>query len=370
MNQSNSLSIKKERNSSIELLRIIAMYMIVIYHYVLYNGFNLESAEFGIQKFAYQIFHTGQTGVDIFVLISGFFGYKSKANPKRVLNLILQALFYSVLISAAMLITGNAEMSASYIIKSVFPVLFKQYWFLTAYVVLMLLSPYINTCINSISRQNHLKLIFIMVILWSIIPFFTDQDYYSNNITSLIMLYIIGAYLGKYPDNLLGRKKNAEILTVVSVVILVGITLALGLAGKYVPLFRNLSPHFYTSLSPLALSFSVGILMTFSKMKFRSSFINKAAACTFGVYLIHENPNFYPVLWKKYLHSAYFVNTKYWFVYMILCTVLVYVVCSVIEYIRKNTIAKPLEKFAGRLYDKTADFISGIIESVKKKLST
>ena len=123
------------------------------------SGFDLESASFGLQKFTYEILQTGAIGVDIFVLITGFFGYKSGSNPKKIISLLLEVEFYSILVGVCMILTGDEELSASYVLHTLFPTTFKQYWFFTAYIVLMLLSPYINKFIAAVSRADHLKLI-------------------------------------------------------------------------------------------------------------------------------------------------------------------------------------------------------------------
>ena len=361
-------AVKKERNSAVELLRIIAMYMIVVYHCTLQSGFDLESASFGLQKFTYEILQTGAIGVDIFVLITGFFGYKSGSNPKKIISLLLEVEFYSILVGVCMILTGDEELSASYVLHTLFPTTFKQYWFFTAHIVLMLLSPYINKFIAAVSRADHLKLIAVMIVLWGVIPFFTDQDFYFNEVITVIMLYIIGAYLGKYSDNVLAKGRNAEILTVICSVLLAGGVLACGIAGKYVPAVKNLSPHFYVRLSPLVIGLAAGLLATFTKMNFRSGFINKVASCTFAVYLIHYNPYFCSVLWKKYLKSVDYVYTKYWFLYLLISTVVVFAACIIIEFIRKSTIEKPLNNLAGKIYDKAEKFVIKIIDSIKKKI--
>ncbi len=367
MNKS-SAPAAKERVSSIELLRIIAMYMIVIYHYVLYSGFDLEEAGFGIQKFTYQILHTGGIGVATFIMISGFFGYKSKSKPKKMIDLLLQVQFYSILAGAFALLAGNAELSVSFLLRTFLPTTFKQYWFFTAYIVLMLISPYINIFINAVSRENHLKLIGIIVIMWSVIPFITDKDFYLNEVLTFFSVYIIGAYLGKYPDNFWAKKRNSEILLAVCVSLLLMLTLIFGLLGRHISAFSNLSPHLFTRMSPLSIGLAVGLIMTFSKMKIKSSFINKVSSCVFAVYLLHENPYTYPVLWKKYLKAAYYVGTKYWFVHMIICTVAVFTACIVIEMIRKKAIEKPVSKLIDKTYDGVAAFINNRIKPKIKNI--
>lgn len=232
----------------------------------------------------------------------------------------------------------------------------------------MLVSPYINTFINAVSRSDHLKLIGIIVVIWSVIPFFTDEDFYLNEAVTFFAVYIIGAYLGKYPDNFLSKKRNAEILTVSCIVFLAVGTLAFGIAGKYISAFSNLSPHLYTRMSPLSLGLSAGLLVTFSKLKIKSGFINKVSSCVFAVYLIHENPYTYPFLWKKYLNGAHFVHTDFWFLHMILCTVAVFTVSILIEMLRKKILDKPTNLLIDKAYDKICLIIDEKIKPITQKL--
>ena len=60
----------KKRNSSLELLRILAMLFIVISHYSVHGGFNLNSINLLFNKVFLQVSTLGNLGVNIFVLIS------------------------------------------------------------------------------------------------------------------------------------------------------------------------------------------------------------------------------------------------------------------------------------------------------------
>ena len=91
-------SVKKERLSNFELLRIIAMIFIVLHHYTYYG--NLISASNNIinKYIAVFIIVLGKVGVNIFILITGYFQINQKFKFKKVIFLILQVYFYSIVL--------------------------------------------------------------------------------------------------------------------------------------------------------------------------------------------------------------------------------------------------------------------------------
>ena len=90
---------KKERNSNIEILRIISMIFIVMSHYTVHSGIELTSLPLGINRFILEVTRLGNIGVIIFMLISGYYLIEQKSiQLKKVLKLYLQILFYSPII--------------------------------------------------------------------------------------------------------------------------------------------------------------------------------------------------------------------------------------------------------------------------------
>lgn len=71
---SSVLIIKEKRNSSFELLRIISLFSITICHFATHGGFCFDAQMVSIPRFWwYFIEMGGNFGVDVFVLISGYF---------------------------------------------------------------------------------------------------------------------------------------------------------------------------------------------------------------------------------------------------------------------------------------------------------
>lgn len=93
---------RSERNSSIELLRIITMFLIVFDHYIIFNEFSVADAAISKKRFFYRFFEfQGNAGTVIFFLISAWFLSQDKQpsikiSCRKVWILEKDLLFYSV----------------------------------------------------------------------------------------------------------------------------------------------------------------------------------------------------------------------------------------------------------------------------------
>ena len=356
-------SIKKKRNSSIELLRIIAMIFIVLSHYSVHGGFKLELINNDLNRCFLQVITLGNLGVDIFVLISGYFIIKSKYSFKKIIQLIAQVLFYSILLYAIFIFSGNTTFSIKNFIKAIFPTIFQEYWFFTTYIILYIFTPYINKFLNHISRNIHFRLIIIMVVIWSIIPTFTPSDMYGNVVVQFFMLYLIGAYIRLYPDNLLIRNKTtSRMLIVVCTILLLLSTVILDSMHKY-------SSDLYSRSSILIVGLAIGILTMFLKINIPyNKIINIICGCTFGVYLIHENNYVRSWLWIDFLKNYSYADSEFLIIRIILSVIIVFVVCTIIEFLRKKLIEKPLMILVDKYYDGLKKYAIYKVKYLKSKV--
>lgn len=353
----------KKRNSSIELLRIIAMLFIVLSHYSVHGGFKFDSINNYFNRFFLQIIVLGNLGVDIFVLISGYFNIKSKYSFKKVIQLIAQVLFYSIFFYVIFILSGNTTFSIKTFIKTIFPTIFQEYWFFTTYIIMYIFTPYINKFLKYITRNTHLKLIITMLIIWSIIPTFTPSDMYGNVVVQFFMLYLIGAYIRLYPDNLLSRKKTITIILVsICIILLLLSTIILDSIHKY-------SSDLYSRSSILIVILAVGILTMFLKVNISyNKIINTIGGCTFGVYLIHDNNYVRSWLWIDFLKNYSYANSEFLIIRIILSVIIVFVVCIIIEFLRKKVIEKSFMILVDKYYDRLKKFAISKVECLRGKV--
>ena len=154
---------KKERNSSIEVLRILVMLGIVIMHT---NGTVMEhGSETG---FVWTQIENGifNAGVSIFVLISGYFGIRR--STQKLIELESTVIFYAVLSAIVGYCFGGGSLLN--IIKALIPISTNCYWYISCYILLMLFSPYINKSIGLMSELQHRQLLMLMSAVFLIAP--------------------------------------------------------------------------------------------------------------------------------------------------------------------------------------------------------
>lgn len=82
---------KSKRSTNLELLRILAMLMIITHHYALHSGFQFQDGVVTVNKIIIDILSMfGKLGVCIYIIISGYFYDKTKFNFKKLFNIILK----------------------------------------------------------------------------------------------------------------------------------------------------------------------------------------------------------------------------------------------------------------------------------------
>ena len=194
-----SNEIKAGRNSSIELLRIVCMLMIIgghiiMEHHTEYNPLNID---FSISLFLRSAF---AVAVNAFVLISGYFGINFKWN--RLLKLDLQAIFYSVLLLVVSIGIGWHVFNLSRDFLLFFPILSKQYWFITCYAVLYVIAPLLNQWAASMDKALYKRLLILgaaIIYLWPTISYLFNAGQFINDsgygIINFAYLYMLGYYL-------------------------------------------------------------------------------------------------------------------------------------------------------------------------------
>ena len=85
----------KQRESNMELLRIISILMIIIFHCAFKSGFSFE-AGFGLNKLMVKSFWMlGELGVNLFILISGYYMVNGRFKWKKLVKLLLEVQFYT-----------------------------------------------------------------------------------------------------------------------------------------------------------------------------------------------------------------------------------------------------------------------------------
>lgn len=337
-----------ERESGIELLRIIAIIFIVLYHSVALPVMTDSYYESVLRTLAYQ---NGKLGVNIFIIISAYFMIDKHITIKHILKIYLPALFYSLLFYFFSVQKGLIAFDFKQFVTFLFPIYFCKWWYVSCYLILMLLTPILNMFIKSLTKKKHLIICLSLIFFETILAYFkqilTGEFFgipYFNELFIFIILYFIGSYIKLHSVDL-----NSFLLIIISLLLFV-------IFKIFLPLFGLQDEALYmNSVGNMILSIS--LFLIFKKIKFKSKFINTISSTTYGIYLIHFHDIFRWFIWTYAYKIAIKYFSHYALVY-IFSVVIVLGFCFAIDLLRQLTI----HKFALKLIDK-------ILNKVKNKKS-
>jgi len=301
---------KRERNSNIELLRIICAVMVIVFHtvagYGIVNAANTAptAATCIILRF-FSVFSI--VAVNIFILISGYFMINDdrrkigKAITLFAVCIAYKALPYLVVVAYQGIFLGQSTFSISELLYNLFP----RSYFVYLYCALYILSPYINRALRSLTKKGHLRLIIISLCLFSVwstginiymkasgntdlieISFvgYSGTDY-GFTLIVFVMMYIIGAYIGRFGLNIGGLSDRVQKYIFLGAYVIISCVTS-GLCLALPSIAQTSSILGYDSI--FVVFAAVALFAAFLKMKPRHvAPINFLAKSTFGVYLLH-----------------------------------------------------------------------------------
>lgn len=248
------------------------------------------------------------------------------------------------------------------------------YWFANAYVLLFILSPFINKLIRSMDRKMHFRLICILSIIWCIIPSLPVYAVFASNLgwsnfdwTNLgwfILIYLIASYIRLYPMNYTSKcKLNFYMAGFFYGMLILLTALFYSLGGK----FQKQAPNIMGMNNLLLLLCSVTLFLAFKNLKIKpSKWINAVAAAMFGVYLIHDNRLVRPFLWKTVFKNASYAESPSLFLHALIAVVSVLIVCIFIDFIISWLIEKPLCTLAGKVLNSASPYMKKLSCFAKK----
>jgi len=267
---------RAERQSNLELLRILAALMILIVHM---DGASLGLPNPGTEWSAGEWWQTvfeafAIIGVNLFVLISGYFGIR--LTRSRIADYLIVCGFYSV---GIFLLVSCLKPSSFTPDKAVDAILFISHtdlWFVRDYFLLMLLCPLINPGLEALNKRDLNWLMLALVVvncyfgwLWGGVVNPTGY-----NLMQMIFMYVAGAWLRLTP-----------VTTAMCIVLYAVAEVAIVVSAC---VMDSLKAYAYNS--PAVVLASIACFGIFRNLSFTSRIVNTVAAGTFAVYLVHKNP--------------------------------------------------------------------------------
>lgn len=184
------------RQSNFELLRIIAMFMVLTVH-ADFSTFGAptpsEIANSPWSSFG-RIFVESAAimGVNIFIMISGWFGIKPTI--KGFCNLVFQVCYFFIL---SLIITQLCGIRNFTIIDLADLLCLRSSgWFIVSYIILYAISPVLNTFIETANKQTQLRVVICFFVLQTLYGFIGLSPNFNAGYStfSFIGLYLLSAY--------------------------------------------------------------------------------------------------------------------------------------------------------------------------------
>lgn len=351
-----------KRQANFEVLRVVAMAMIVTLHFLqrggilvpLYEEINIVNSTGWLIKSLCIV------AANCYVLIAGYFLVEAEWKCKKLLTLVSQIIFYSILIPVVCILLGigNVRQWSIYEwITAVLPLQMDHYWFATAYVLMFVLSPVLAAGVKQLSKKQLEWVIGILLVYFcvfkSLSPILLATDRYGYDYPWFICLFLIAAYIRLYGNKenglqigkvkLFTSAKASAGLYVVSALAIFAVSLVLGMItariGKF-DYYMNMVFSYNHILTLLAaFSFFYAFLHWEPKESKAVRFLSKIAPYTFGVYLIHENVAIRD-LWTGWFGVDKVSNSLLFVPYMILVIACLFVVCMAIDFVRAKIFKK------------------------------
>ena len=330
----------KNRQTNIEVLRVLAMLLIIIDHYIVFglNGcLSQEGNDVSIMLkwvnyFTLEpLFILSCVGTNVFVMISGYFlSLNESIRWRGILKTWIQTLFYIIVLWSIMPFILNVSFQENIKNITILPVYSSAYWFVTSYIGLLFVAPFLAMISNKLNKRQYLLLLSVGFIMCSQ---FLYGDIYAggHHIGWFIYLFFVAGYIRKFsiPQYLIKHRWN------VFLGILFFLFLIVTLVNAYS--FYKTGHRFKLRGSNnhgMVFFLSVAIFVGFVYLKKEGRVLNiiaKISPYSFGVYLIHMNPFCYREMWSTIVPQTYHIPIV---IHALITSVVIYIVCSMIDMIR------------------------------------
>lgn len=294
-----------KRKYGIDLLRIIAVVMIVVLHCFTQGGLIDNCIPMSKQGIFSAIMTTFTiAGVNIFALISGYVSYRKndiKVKYSRYFELWITVVFYCLFISSILCYIKPEYSFKKNFILMITPVSSNLYWYFSAYTGLYIIKPFINRGLDKSEELFLKKLFIVFFLMYSIYSVLFDSFGLDTGYSALwiIILYIMGYIVNKC--NLFIHKKISVLLLILFALIVVTTLSVLFIKDKDTILISMNRFMFISYLSPTVLIFAIIMLVLFSKIKVNekiSKYIKLITSTSFAVYLVNCHPIFFQAILK------------------------------------------------------------------------
>ena len=330
---------KEERRSGIDLLRIIAIFLICVFHanqtarkIVTFSMFSINDViSIAISPF-------GDAGNVIFVLCSSWFLVdRDYTRKEKAINLLLDSTLISISILTGFIISG-AQFDFRTIIWQMLPDLFAKNWFVPCYVIFYLLAPIVVRSLKLLSKKGHFGLLVGGLVFYGLLSVINLKPVGSDLMSFFYILMIVSFFKWHTPS-LVDNKKINLIIAVLGLFLLYFFFYGFRYLSMKFVVFERL--NFADMFDPFLVLPLFALFNLFRNMRFSSRVISFLSSCSLFVYVIHENyllRTYTRVEYYNFMIENYGGNNILCWIY--LCGVGMFVLAFCLAVIYKLSISK------------------------------
>lgn len=336
-----------QRNIPLDILRISCMCMIITLHMFSYSDINEYIPSYSSLFWTKSIITSiSEVCVNCFVLISGYFAFKTKFKISKLFAIMREVFTYSIGIYIVLISLGIVDLDAKNLLFSLLPSLTRQYWFMTTYIGLYILSPFIKIIAERLNKREFLASLivgFLLFVVYYNFFFFCDNLNFGGGagILWFVYVYMCGIYLNKYAKKK-DNKQNVKCFLIV-------FTFNIGsripfyilniITGKEIFFIgASIFGSVYNSIFVFIQSLLFFKIFTDINIKLPLKFekiIIFLSGTSLATYLIHDNNFFRNILWGK-IDFSKISNSIELISIWILIVFMIYILSSIIDVVRQN----------------------------------
>ena len=361
------VSKRASRNSSVEMLRILAMLMIVVSHCVMFTNLDVLAQPFGVNKVLIETFlySGGKIGVVAFFAISAWYLSEQGgvlAGLRRVWILEREMLFWSVALLAASLLLARPQVSVTMVVHSLFPTITGLWWYPTAYAVFLLLFPFLAQGLRALGQPAHAALAVVLFALFTGLDMLMPLSAVGlpgGNYLSFVYIYVLITYY-RWHMQPMSTATAWKMLMGGYLLIMLGAVCG-GLLYERTGRLQVLQVYLGKVEFRLpVLMVGLALFILFERHEFHSVIVNTIAGSTFGVYLISEYPTVRAWIWGNPLFD--FAALADAFPLLLIpalmgvgCAVLL--ACTALDMLRELLFGVTVDRHRGRWFDGIAMWV-------------
>lgn len=348
------------RNSSIELLKIFAMFLIVVFHVNMsLNGSLILPSAFGFDNslhpssFARQIFtFFGPFGNMIFWVCSCWFLVSNdRMSCRKVFFIIADIWLISMLILIPSVMYLGAGTIGKNILYCCFPTFFANNWYMTCYLLVFAIHPLLNLIIKNFNQRSYLRFTLAITLMYSVTALLYPGKFFTNSLVIFIVVYFIVGYLKFYCRAFNNNLKLNFSLLLISIFAICAYLLFFDVLRVYYGIDNGISRIWASNENTFVVLIAISSLNIAKHFTFHSRTINYISSLTLLIYIIHENlivREFYRVPIWKWMAQRF--GTDYILVEHLCYSTILFFVAMILAAIYKSTIKQWISGIVGKVY--------------------